>query len=235
MMTKEEFAAKQEIIDILRRGGYKTYAELVNLFDINLTNDPDIAAAVDINKARIILNRGVPAESISTLIRHELLHRWLEHNFRLEQHVGKDKWDRRTRREAELGNIAGDYEISNRGYTKKDEEIVRNLKLRLPDGSIKPFAGLVTELDHPDWVNLSIEEMYDKLKEEADKKEQEALNDINNMANQMEQENNDSSSGDGKGNDSPSSSNNNSDKKSQAYIDGWRKAIEDYKAGKLRI
>lgn len=235
MMTKEEFAAKQEIIDILRRGGYKTYAELVNLFDINLTNDPDIAAAVDINKARIILNRGVPAESISTLIRHELLHRWLEHNFRLEQHVGKDKWDRRTRREAELGNIAGDYEISNRGYTKKDEEIVRNLKLRLPDGSIKPFAGLVTELDHPDWVNLSIEEMYDKLKEEADKEEQDALDAINDMANQMEQENNDSSSGDGKGNDSPSSSNNNSDKKSQAYIDGWRKAIEDYKAGKLRI
>ena len=235
MMTKEEFAAKQEIIDILRRGGYKTYAELVNLFDINLTNDPDLAAAVDINKARIILNRGVPAESISTLIRHELLHRWLEHNFRLEQHIGKDKWDRRTRREAELGNIAGDYEISNRGYTKKDEEIVRNLKLRLPDGSIKPFAGLVTELDHPDWVNLSIEEMYDKLKEEADKEEQDALNAINDMANQMEQENNDSASGDDKGNDSHSSSNNNSNKKSQAYIDGWRKAIEDYKAGKLRI
>lgn len=235
MMTKEEFAAKQEIIDILRRGGYKTYAELVNLFDINLTNDPDIAAAVDINKARIILNRGVPAESISTLIRHELLHRWLEHNFRLEQHVGKDKWDRRTRREAELGNIAGDYEISNRGYTKKDEEIVRNLKLRLPDGSIKPFAGLVTELDHPDWVNLSIEEMYDKLKEESDKKEQEALNAINDMTNQMEQENS-NSSGENNGNgNSDTSSSNKPEKKSQAYIDGWKKAIEDYKAGKLRI
>lgn len=260
MMTKEDFAYKQEAIDILREGGYKTYANLLNLFDVNVTSDPNIAAAVDINKARILINRGVPREAVSTLLRHEILHRWLEHNIRLEQHVGKDKWSKRSYRDARLGNIAGDYEISNRGYTDRDKDVVRNLKLSLPDGTTKDFAGLVTELDHPDWVNLSIEEMYDKLKEESDKKQEEVLDFLNDLVNQMEknQQQGEEHSEDGdeqspqqgsnqnNGNDNSSddnqSNNNNgggssksNTPKSKAYIDGFKQALADFKAGKLRI
>ena len=209
--------------------------------DINLTNSPHIAAAVDINNARILINRGVPEEAISTIIRHEILHRWLEHAIRLETHMGKDAWNKRTRRESELGNIAGDYEISNRGYTDLDKEIVRNLKLVLPDGTEIPFPGLVTDLDHPDWTNLSLEEMYDKLKEESNKQEQEAIDFINDLINKME---NNQEQSDGGSKESDSQSSDSSDKqgkqeentpKSKGYIDGWKKALEDYKSGKLRI
>lgn len=243
MMTKEDFAYKQEAIDILREGGYKTYANLLNLFDVNVTNDPDIAAAVDINKARILINRGVPREAVSTLLRHEILHRWLEHNLRLEQHAGKDKWSKRSYRDAMLGNIAGDYEISNRGYTDKDKDIVRNLKLSLPDGTKKDFTGLVTELDHPDWADLSIEEMYDKLKEESDKEQEKVLDFLDDLVNQMEQNQQGSSqnSENNNSNDSSQSSENSGDNskdnkpKSKAYIDGFKQAIADFKAGKLRI
>ena len=257
MMTKEDFAYKQEAIDILREGGYKTYANLLNLFDVNVTNDPDIAAAVDINKARILINRGVPREAVSTLLRHEILHRWLEHNLRLEQHVGKDKWSKRSYRDAMLGNIAGDYEISNRGYTDKDKDIVRNLKLSLPDGTKRDFTGLVTELDHPDWADLSIEEMYDKLKEESDKEQEKVLDFLDDLVNQMEQnqqgeeqegdkeqssqQGSSQNSENNNSNDSSQSSENSGDNskdnkpKSKAYIDGFKQAIADFKAGKLRI
>lgn len=258
MMTKEDFAYKQEAIDILREGGYKTYANLLNLFDVNVTSDPDIAAAVDINKARILINRGVPREAVSTLLRHEILHRWLEHNLRLEQHVGKDKWSKRSYRDAMLGNIAGDYEISNRGYTDKDKDIVRNLKLSLPDGTRKDFTGLVTELDHPDWADLSIEEMYDKLKEESDKEQEKVLDFLDDLVNQMEQnqqgeeqegDNKEQSSQQGSSRNSENNNSNdssqssetsggnssNSTQKSKAYIDGFKQAIADFKAGKLRI
>ena len=67
-------------------------------------------------------------------------------------------------------NYAADYEISNRGYTTRDKENIRNIEL---NGRI--LSGLVTEDDHPDWVNLSVEEMYDKLIEERKQAQEEAL------------------------------------------------------------
>ena len=70
---------------------------------------------------------------------------------------------KRTLYSNKLFNIAGDYEISNRGYTEKDKENIRAILL---NGEI--VRGLVTEDDHPDWVDLSIEEMYDKLQEQQE-------------------------------------------------------------------
>lgn len=61
-----------------------------------------------------------------------------------------------------LFNVAGDYEISNRGYTEKDKQVVRRIVM-----GAKVLSGLVTEDEHPDWVNLSVEEMYKRLREEA--------------------------------------------------------------------
>ena len=68
-----------------------------------------------------------------------------------------------------LFNIAGDYEISNRGYTEKDKETVRNI---LING--RTVSGLVTEDDHPEWVNMSIEEMYDELRKETQRDKNQA-------------------------------------------------------------
>lgn len=157
---KDEKNAKSQIISYLAEQGYPRYASLLTNFDINLTSDPNTVAYVENNRARIVLNKDLAIEQISVIIRHELLHRWLRHNYRLGQHVGDDKWSKRTPTQHQLGNIAADYEISNRGYTDDDKDRVRNLTIKG-----KMMRGLVTEDDHPEWVNLSVEEMYDKLTE----------------------------------------------------------------------
>ena len=244
MMTGTELAAKRQIVNILLKEGHVTFAKLFNLFDLHLTRDPNIAAAVDINKARIIINRGVPAEYLSVLIRHEIMHRWFEHWKRLKNHIGNKPIGYL---EHQLSNIAGDYDISNKVYSDKDKEDIPQLAIQLKDGSLKQWGGLITELDHPEWTKLSFEDMYDKLLEESEeiKKEtleqiQDILDKLSNGGNESTQGNNEGdsqsdndSSGDNSTEDSPTS--NTKEKKSQAYIDGFKKAIEDYKAGRLNI
>ena len=70
-------------------------------------------------------------------------------------------------------NIAGDYEISNRGYTSRDKLNVRNIRI-----NGQKLSGLVTEIDHPDWVGLTAEEMYDRLIQEMNKNKQDIKNDL---------------------------------------------------------
>lgn len=155
---ESERRAKDQIMRFLSEQGYPRYAKLLSFFDVNLTSDPNIVAYVENDRARIVLNKNLYLEQISVVIRHELLHRWLRHNYRLEQHVGKDIWDKRTQLQHRLGNIAADYEISNRGYTDADKQLVRNLMI-----GDRQLRGLVTEDEHPEWVNMSVEEMYDEL------------------------------------------------------------------------
>ena len=237
-MTKREYAIKDMIFHILLSQGYKTYARLFDLFDINLTDRPNFVAAVDINRARILLKNGIQKDDLSTIVRHEILHRWLEHAIRLEKHIGEDEFKKISKKNWNLSNIAGDYEISNRGYTDNDKNIVRNLKI---NGI--PMSGLVTELDHPEWTNLTFEEMYDRLVEESKKKEEEALENLKNSIDKDEDSDNDSNSNDSSNNSDNGSSEskdrgrrgNSNQKYSQAYKEGWKKAIEDYKAGKLKL
>ena len=92
----------------------------------------------------------------------------------------------------DLFNIAGDYEISNRTYTDQDKKDIRRIKL---NGQI--VSGLVTELDHPDWVDLPLEDMYDLLQQEREQASKEAKDDLEQ--NKQEQPN------DGEGQGSPSS------------------------------
>lgn len=164
---ENEKKAKSQIMEFLAKQGYPRYASLLSNFDVNLTADPDTVAYVENDRARIVVNKNLYLEQLSVVIRHELLHRWLRHNYRLGQHVGQDKWNKRTHQQHMIGNIAADYEISNRGYTDEDKKVVRNLMI-----NDKAMRGLVTEDDHPDWVDMSVEEMYDKLTEklEQDKK-----------------------------------------------------------------
>ena len=174
MMTKEERLAKNIILKKLAEDGYGsnantgnkiTYTYLLNFFDIHLTSDPQTIAYVRFDKAEITINRNLDIDQVSFVIRHEILHQYLEHSKRFEQYYtskGKD-FSKITSTEHMLQNMAADYEISNRGYTDKDKRIAKGIKLST---SPKPLEGLVTDIDHPEWVNMSMEEMYDELDKE---------------------------------------------------------------------
>ena len=186
-MTKFERQAKNEVLDILREEGYPTYARLLNMFDVNLTDDPGVIGFMEPAKGRIVLNRGLDIEQVSVIARHEILHEYLTHEMRLLKHLAQsmdldyDDLDdikikdlKRDLYSNPNFNVAADYEISNRGYTDADKETVRNIKL---NGQI--LSGLVTEDEHPDWTNLSVEDMYDRLndlmKQEQEKMEPDTI------------------------------------------------------------
>lgn len=170
-MTREERIAKNEILRILAKTGYPTYASLLDEFDVNLTEDPGVIGYMKPDKGLIVLNRGLDLDQVSTIVRHEILHQYLEHEKRLLKKLAKDanlnyndlddlsiEELKRSLYSNKDFNYAADYEISNRGYTDKDKETIRGIKL---NGQV--LTGLVTEDQHPDWVDMSVEEMYDEL------------------------------------------------------------------------
>ena len=184
-MTKTERATRTVLANYLRSQGYVTYASLLLKFDLNFYRPAPgefFAAAMIPGKYTIYINPAVDdKEALSTFIRHEILHEYLKHYDRSLRHLASraglnyDELDDLSlnglKDELEfthdLQNIAGDYEISNRGYTENDKEVMRNLGKFLGLGD--DVKGLVTEDDHPEWVNLPIEDMYDKLLDELDK------------------------------------------------------------------
>lgn len=220
-MTGEERQAQQEIYRILLNYDddgnvidpsaphYVRYARLFMLFELHLVSSGIPVAAMLPQKGVILLNRYCDLAQTSTFVRHEILHEYFTHYERIIAHVGGlDKWDSIRDVAVEISNIAGDFDISNQGYTEKDKEIMRNIKQYGKDGKIyEVIQGLVTEDSHPDWLNLSFEEMYDKLMEERDKAEK----------------------------DAEQSKKNQDQTHSQDYIDGWTKAIQDYQNGKLKL
>lgn len=176
-MTKEEKAAKYYLSRLLASNGYPTYAKIFSEFDFNYTDNPSVIAFMEPNKGRIVMNRGLDAQQASVVVRHEILHQYLNHEKRLLDKVARnrgldpDDLDDITIEDLKKSlysnqdfNIAADYEISNRGYTDKDKDDIRNIQI---NGRI--LSGLVTEDDHPDWVELSVEEMYDELERERNK------------------------------------------------------------------
>lgn len=183
IMLKDEKNAKASIMRYLAEQGYPRYASLLRYFDVNVTSDPDTIAYVENDRARIVINKYLSIEQVSVVVRHELLHRWLRHAYRAEKHVGKDAWDKRTYQDHQIFNIAADYEISNRGYTDEDKKMVRNLRLNDPSLSREEQikGGLVTEDDHPEWVDLSMEEMLDKLNEIRKNNEEVLKNFLNEL------------------------------------------------------
>ena len=187
-MTKEEKFAKQLIMTLLSEQGYPTYAKLLNEFDLNLTENPAVVAFMEPAKGRIVVNRGLEETQVSVIIRHEILHSYLKHELRLLQKLARDRnIDYDSLADIELDeldkelknilysnddfNIAADYEISNLGYTDADKDAVRQINL---NGQI--LSGLVTEDEHPDWVDYSVEDMYQELSQ-LRKKEQNNIDD----------------------------------------------------------
>lgn len=176
-MTKEEKIAKNYLMRVLATDGYSTYAKIFSKFDFNFTSDPDVVAYLDPARGVIVANRGLDEFQISVIIRHEILHDYLKHEKRLltklavEHGLDPDDLDDIAIRDLKNElygnkdfNIAGDYEISNKGYTDKDKKTVRNIIL-----NGRTLSGLVTEDDHPEWTELSIEEMFDELRKEKQK------------------------------------------------------------------
>ena len=210
-MTKLEISAKNQITNILNKQGYPSYAKLLSFFDINLTDDPTVIAYMLPSKAIIVLNKNIDRNQVSVLVRHEILHEYLNHLRRMEKKFGKDVWDKRTPQMHQRANIAGDYEISNLGYTEEDKKIARRIKL---NGEV--LKGLVTEDDHPDWVNKSFEEIYDLLENEMENFKQNLklspdLQDLlDDLLDEVEQENNNGSNAPGGNPGSESSETNNS-------------------------
>lgn len=181
-MTKEEKFAKKYIMTELSKQGYPTYANLLSYFDFNFTSDPSVVAFMEPSTGRIVVNRGLDEEQVSVVIRHEILHNYLKHEDRLLKKLSDETGvDYSTLTDTEFKdlnkklkdelysntdfNYAADYEISNLAYTDRDKETIKQINV---NGEI--LRGLVTEDDHPDWVELSVEEMYDELRKERLKK-----------------------------------------------------------------
>ena len=153
--------AKHQIIKILRKQGYPTYARLVDYFDIYLTDDPQVVGYMVPGQAKIVLNKELNIDQVSTIVRHEVLHEYLTHGPR-QQKFDKEHPELNPHLAPhDISNIAADFEISNKGYTDADKATARSIKL-----GDKVLRALVTEDEHPDWVNLSYEEMYKKLLEQ---------------------------------------------------------------------
>lgn len=174
-MTREEKFAKQLIMRNLSEQGYPTYAKLLNEFDLNLTENPNVIAFMEPAKGRIVVNRGLEESQVSVVIRHEILHSYLKHEKRLLQKLARDSeldYDelintdmqdvlddlRNKLYSNDDFNIAADYEISNLAYTDVDKDTIRQINI---NGQI--LSGLVTEDQHPDWVDYSVEDMYQEL------------------------------------------------------------------------
>lgn len=159
-MLRRSQAAKDQITDILRSRGYATYARLFQLFDFYFTDDDGVIAYMIPQKAAIVMNEKVDDEdTASVLVRHEILHEYLTH-YERQQEFAKQHPELDTQTGDEF-NIAADYEISNRGYTDADKIKVRNIVL-----GDQILSGLVTEDDHQDWMDLTFEEMYERLLKE---------------------------------------------------------------------
>lgn len=200
-MTARERTAKTDLLWVLAKEGYKAYANILKEFDLNLTDDPNVVGYTQIDKGRIVVNQNLRLNQVSMVVRHEILHNFLEHEKRLLKHLAHQaNLDYDTLADTDfkklqnqlysnqIFNIAADYEISNRGYTEKDKQTVQNLWL-----NGQKVSGLVTEVEHPDWITLSVEEMYDKLQKEMTQQEQQMSQQLQNQQDSQDSQSNSSS------------------------------------------
>lgn len=165
MAAVKSFEGKLQIIDALRKEEHPTYGELLELFDVYITHDPNVVGYMLPGKAKIVLNGGLDIDQICTITRHEIMHEYLVHAMRDAEFIKKHP---EYIADHNISNIAADYEISNRMYTDKDKSIAR--AIRLGD---KTLQGLVTEDQYPGWEDMTFEEMYENLlkKQQEDKEE----------------------------------------------------------------
>lgn len=177
-MLKRDRDLKDDIIDILRKQGYATYARLLQLFDVYTTDDPNAIAYMIPGKAAIVLNENALYEDqVSVLVRHEILHEFLTHMERQIEFEKAHPGLKAPKSNNRLANIAADFEISNVGYTDNDKYRIKNIQM-----GNDYLQGLVTELDEPGWENLTFEEMYEKLLEKNQAEQEQIAQQLQNMS-----------------------------------------------------
>ena len=195
-MTLQEKRIKLKLLEILAAEGFMTYARILRdpAMEIREISEDEFQASgggsiayMEPGKGRIHIYPGLLYSQVSVLVRHEILHEYLRHEQRLIDHLGKkhkeladdisnlpvEELEEALKNELystkehtgsySIANIAGDYEIS-RYYTAADKDTIRNIII-----NGRAVRGLIVEDDHPDWVGLSVEELYDKVLEEENK------------------------------------------------------------------
>lgn len=203
-MTRKEFLKKRIILELLREQGYPTYAKLLDMFSLHLTKDPNVVAYMDPKNYKIVVNDDLDKESVSTVIRHEILHEYFTHFAREQLWHEKNK---NKHIDHHTVNVAADYDISNKGYTDSDKHIVRTLTI-----NNRVMRGLVTEDDRPDLVDKSFEEMLDVLSEDEQKLQQQMKQEIQQNQDQGQGQDQQQSQGSGQSDQQPQSENGQQDK-----------------------
>lgn len=198
---------KREIDLYLRKEGYVTYADRLQdiefiIADVYRNERIEVAAMFE-DRAEMVINPAMVDEDsfaseadrekmmqqLSVLVRHELLHFLLVHSRRFEDYlIKKDPNWRQTFRGYsiyEISNIAADYDLSQAGYDDHDKQVVRNMTR-----NGKVIGGLILSDQHPEWINLTYEELLDKLIEkraEELKKAKELFDQLQQLMNQQNQ------------------------------------------------
>lgn len=92
-MSKQERATRAVLAQHMRKQGYVTYAGLFLKFELNFHKPKrPFAAMVDADKGIIYINPDIAdKDSLSILIRHEILHQYLAHQDRVLKHYAKQK------------------------------------------------------------------------------------------------------------------------------------------------
>lgn len=177
-MTGRERQVKRQLCQLLIDRGHRKYAERFWKLDFNLIDSkkyPDATAMISFDDATVFISDGFLGSGegifnqLDVLLRHEMAHNLMMHQIRM-MYVFK-KLHANDPDEAyefisysksihELLNIIEDFEISNKRYSAKDKDIVRNMTL---NGIV--IGGLVTE-DQRGWEKMSLEQMYDELSKE---------------------------------------------------------------------
>jgi len=197
--TSEERAVKNYIIDLLNEGGYHTYATHLFNYDFHLTVYPGVAAYVNPEAGTIVLNRYFGDEDlISLLIRHELLHQILRHCKKAVDRIAlskgydptelsdeqKDEVYEKVYRQLDIPgfeqygkssitNIAADLHLSKYYNPDKDFETAKK-----GDFFGQELGGLVMELDRPDLMDKSYEEILDILEKEERNYRRQSLEEV---------------------------------------------------------
>ena len=199
-MTREAQGTKIYILRLLVRQGYKLYAQLFQHFDLELTRRKGVVGYMIPDEMTIVLNADLHDEEYaSVVVRHEILHQYLDHMNRLIAHFGGEEQYRiKNATLHDLFNIAADYEISNEGYTERDKELIRKLLVGQQE-----LRGLVTEDEHPDWVNYTLEQLVDELMKNAPQPPENQKPKYKEV------------------------------RHTEEYIDGYTKAFRDFKEGRI--
>jgi hypothetical protein len=176
-MSDRERTLKKKLIALLRDDGkghhHAKYAERLERFDVQIVPlklKSNFTASISFEEGIIRIGEGFlndPATffQLNVLLRHELAHNLLMHQIRMAYKIGESTFVHTSLSNSlwQLYNAIADDEISNRKYSVEDKSIIRNMVL-----NGKVVGGLVTEDHRSSWVNLSIEDMYDRISEEIE-------------------------------------------------------------------